>query len=318
MASKVFSFIIIIIFIGIIVYTGYFLYLNIPRAPEKLEVNVPILQETHEQEVFEIKQFYSNMKFNHNKISYFIDNNCNSVKRNRMIHAFEGLEEKVSIISFYEKKENHDILVSCSENIQERELEEKHFVAGEGGAKTIIPTGRYNIINDGVILLYDNNEIKIVECEYPNVELHELMHVLGFEHSNNKKSLMYPFIESCDQILDDSIVEQLKKIYSQSNLADLYFENVNLIKKGRYLDFDITIKNSGSVDSDDVIITILDDDKIVDENNIGKIKFGAGITLETQNFKLINLNPEKISFVIDKENKIKEIDEKNNIANVEL
>ena len=80
-------------------------------------------------------------------------------------------------------------------------------------------------------------KVKSKDCSYPNVELHELLHVLGFDHSENKKSIMYQLIESCDQILDQSIINQLKLLYAEENLPDLYFDKINVIKKGRYLPF---------------------------------------------------------------------------------
>jgi hypothetical protein len=169
-----------------------------------------------------------------------------------------------------------------------------------------------------MILLYENPKVKSKDCTYPNVELHELLHVLGFDHSENKKSIMYPLIESCDQILDQSIINQLKLLYAEENLPDLYFDKINVIKRGRYLDFNLTVKNSGSINSGEVFLTILDEDSIIEQRNLGTFDLGAGITLATTNLKLKNLNPTQIDFILDKENKIREIDENNNIANIKL
>lgn len=316
--GKILNFILIIITLLLISIGSYFLYLNIPREAKNLNVEIEPIKELEPLNI-EIKQFYPNMKFNHNKLSYIIEDNCEANKKQRVIMAFEELSKKVNIISFYPATNNPDIEITCSKkNIVtgEESEQEKHFIAGEGGARKIIKTGAFNIIIEGTILLYDNN-LKTIECSYPNVELHELMHVFGFDHVDNKRSLMYQYIESCDQILDLYIIEQLNQLYSQPNLPDLYFENISAIKKGRYLDFNLTVRNSGSIDSGNVILTILDNDEVVEETNLEALKFGSGISLQTQNIRLIRLNPEKISFIIDKENKIKEINEKNNIAIVE-
>lgn len=307
----------IILLLLISIAVGYYLYLNLPRAPEKLEVNIEKV-EFPEPVVSEAKQFYPNMKFNHNKISYNIDENCEDKKKEKILSAFSELGKNLNIIIFYPSLDGPDIEISCAQKNQEskEEIKEKHFVAGEGGAKEIIRTGRFNIITKGVILLYDNSKLKTIECEYPNVELHELMHVLGFDHVDNKQSLMFPFIDSCDQKLDYSLIEKLIQLYSQENFPDLHFENVNATKKGRYLDFNVVIKNSGSVNSDNITLTILDNEEVIEERDLGKFKFGSGISLETRNLKLNHLNPEKISFIIDRNNKIKELDENNNIAEV--
>ena len=315
--SRVFNFFLIVIILSLILTIAYFLYLNIPREPKNLNVEINSFKET-ELLNLEVKQFYSNMKFNHNEISYTIEDSCEENKKQKMMLAFEELVKKVDLISFYPVAENPDIEIACSKNSGITEAEqEKHFIAGEGGARKIIKTGRFNIVTEGVILLYDSG-LKTIDCEYPNVELHELMHVFGFDHVNDKRSLMYPYIESCDQVLDLNIVEQIKELYSQENLADLYFENLTAVKKGRYIDFNVTVRNSGSIDSENVVLSILDNEEIVEESDLGALKFGSGISLQTQNLKLIHLNPEKISFIIDKENKIKEIDEKNNLVDVKI
>ena len=310
----------IILLLLIITVVGYYLYFNLPRAPEKLDVNIGRV-EFPVPVVSEAKQFYPNMKFNHNKISYNINENCEEKKKEKILNAFTELSKNVNIIIFYSSLDEPDIEISCtqkSQNDTEEEINEKHFVAGEGGAKEIIKTERFNIITKGIVLLYDNSKLKIIDCEYPNVELHELMHVLGFDHIDNKKSLMFPFIDSCDQKLDQSIIEKLIQLYSQENFPDLYFENVSAIKKGRYLDFNVIIKNSGSVDSDNVTLIILDNEEVIEKRDLGKLKFGSGISFETKNLKLNNLNPEKISFIIEMESKVRELYENNNIAEVRL
>ncbi len=129
---------------------------------------------------------------------------------------------------------------------------------------------------------------------------------------------MYQFIESCDQILDQSIINQLKLLYAEENLPDLYFDKINVIKRGRYLDFNLTVKNSGSINSGEVFLTILDEDSIIEQRNLGTFDLGAGITLATTNLKLKNLNPTHIDFILDRDDKIREIDENNNIANIKL
>lgn len=304
-------FIVMIIFFGLSIYL---LYLNFPGAPEYL--NVVFQPSTQKPETLNAKQFYPNMKFNHNNITYKINSECNEREKQRMIKAFEELTSKVDKIRFSVSNnpdtEIFDIEVSCS--IKEN-INKDYFIAGEGGAKEIIPTGRYHIIETGIIYLSNERTIK---CEYPNIELHELMHVFGFDHSNNEKSLMYPFISSCDQKLDGSLIKELDKIYSEENFPELYFADITAIKKGRYLDFNITIKNSGSISSKDVTLSVLDNDEEIETRNIGDLNFGAGIFLQTTNLKLIHKVPKKISFVIDRGNKIKEINEENNMAIVSL
>jgi hypothetical protein len=288
----------------------YLLYINLPGAPEiinPLFTHPPNLTNSTPGEV---SQFYPNMKFNHNNISYRIDPLCPEDKKKRVIDAFEYLSKEVDTIVFYESL-NPDIEVSCSE--LKKDIEGDYFIAGEGGAREIFDTGRYNIINKGIISLYENPHGSI-ECNWPNIEIHELIHVLGFGHSPNKNSVMYHLMESCNQRLDSSIITELKRLYSEENLPDLYFEQLNVTKKGRYLDFNLTVRNSGSVTAKGVTLSILDEGKIVDTFNLDEVRYSRGIIFIVENFNLIHRDPSEIKFVIDQDNKIKELDEENNIA----
>ena len=288
----------------------YFIYLNFPFEAEDLDLDIESLPEL--EGIGESEQFYPNMKFNHNSISYQIGSACSQEKRDRMISAFKELSSKVSVISFYEVLTTPDIEVLCSEYTKQAP-EGDYFIAGEGGAREIIQTGRYNIITEGIVLLHGNPH-EFYECSWANIELHELIHVFGFDHSADKNSLMYPYLNSCDQKLDASIINTLKDLYSEENLPDLYFKDINVIKKGKYLDFNLTVKNSGAIDAKDVSFAVLDDGQLVKTFGLNDLVFGGGMMVGIQNLKLIHKNPKEIQFVIDKDDLIKEIDEENNIA----
>ncbi len=302
----------ILTFIILSIITSYIAYTTIPGKPQELNINLP--QENIP--TIPTQQFYNNMKFNHNNLTYTIDEKCPSEKITRVLESFQYVSEKVPTITFQPGSTTPDITVSCS--LQEKESEQKDFfIAGEGGAKEIIQTKDYNVITHGVILLYKETE-KSKKCEWPNIEIHELMHVFGFNHSTNKNSLMYQYLESCEQELDNSIIQKLNQLYSEENLADLYFQNVSAIKKGRYLDFNVTIKNSGTINAKNVILTVLDNQEIAETKNLGEIKYGGGVTLSISNLKLIHRNPDEITLIINKDNIIKEKNNQDNIITIKL
>jgi len=296
----------------------YILYMNIPGEVQQGNVQVGSSSTDEKLALSAVKQFYSNTKFNHNVILYEMDVNCDEQKKKRIMDAFGIVSEKVNKLTFKESFNNGvDIVISCSEESKEN-IDEEHFIAGEGGAKEIVQTGKYNVINEGIIYLYESQDFKTAKCNYPDVELHELMHVFGFQHSEDKSSLMYPYLESCNQVLDDSIIDELNRLYSEENLADLFFEDVWTVKRGRYLDFNLTIKNSGVVNALDVHYSIIDDGELVEtrklDEEVSDISYGAGIIISISNLRLLNRNSKEISFILDKRDDIKELDEDNNIA----
>ena len=314
-AGSILLLIALIILLVVLSVLAYFLYQYFPGDPIILNVSTggsPNL--TIGNLSYEVEQFAINMKFNHNSISYSIGSDCSEGKRERMINAFNELAEKVEVISFYESNDA-EIEVSCSEKA-EHKLEKDYFIAGEGGAEEVIITGRYHVITRGVILLYDDS--KGIACEWPNIELHELLHVFGFMHSEDRESLMYPLLESCDQKLDESIVSDLKELHSRDNLADLYFNEVKAVKKGIYLDFNVTIKNSGVLDASTVVLRVMEEGKKIKDFELSDIPFGAGATFQAFNIKLKNRNSNEIKIIVDPDHLIEEIDETNNVAELSL
>lgn len=308
----VFPIIILIALLALLIFLGYMLYQYFPGEPQNLTAIIqPSKLETGNLS-YKIKQFYPNMKFNHNSISYKIHLDCSDEKRERVLNAFNELSNKVGIINFNSVQDSGaDIEVSCSEKTKPP-VQEDFFIAGEGGAREIIKAGRYNVITSGVILLYD--DVKGVKCSWPNIELHELLHVFGFGHSEDKNSLMYPYLESCDQKLDEDIISNLKELYSQENLADLYFESIEAVKKGIYLDFNATIKNSGDVDANSVVLTVFDNDEKLKDFSLNDIPFGASVIFDVAYLKLRSRSSDNIKLVIDSDNSIKEFDKENNVV----
>lgn len=313
-------FILLLLFVllAISAYAGFILYEKLYGEPENLSVVIPPNLNNSYQYSGEVRQFNKNMKFNHNTITVrFFD--CSYEEESRMEKAFEIIKNETKVIDFQKTKEIPDIEILCSEASKQTDVQDSdYFIAGEGGAKEIIQTEKYNVILSGSVLLYNSPQGGL-KCANPNIELHELIHVFGFDHSSNEKSLMYPYLTSCNQGLDLSIIDELKRLYSQENLPDLYFEEFSQpMKKSRYLNLNFTIKNSGTIDAKNATFSIIENNQLLETHTLGDIKFGAGILMKMENIRLKSSDPKTISIVIDYNNKIKELDKSNNIAEISI
>ena len=149
------------------------------------------------------------------------------------------------------------------------------------------------MILKGKIFLYRQSS-----CDQPIVELHELLHVFGFEHINDSKSIMYPYAE-CDQVLKQEYLDSLIKIYSIPPLAELVFDEANVSRAGKYLNFDISISNKGIIDAENVAIIVYEDDQEVKRFPLQEIKLGSGKKFMVENLKLESKSSEQIKLVID-------------------
>jgi hypothetical protein len=248
--------------------------------------------------------FSENLRFNHNNISYYIDDTCDSIRRTSMIEAFDIFGEKMDNISFYRVSEPADIDVSCSSGFQ---LSDTLFAAGEGGPSRIINTSFFKTIEKGEIFLYKDQS-----CDYPIVELHELSHVFGFDHSENPLNIMYN-TSNCDQRISQDMVDLINELYSIEPLGDASIDRLSAVKRGRYLDFNITVLNEGLISIEDINLTIFANGEEVTVMEFGEIAIGFGRTLRAKNIRLPSKNVGEIDFVVDYEEYVDELDENNNV-----
>lgn len=250
--------------------------------------------------------FAKNLRFNHNDISYYIDSSCSDVRRDSMEEAFEIFEEEMSIISFYKGDPDSDILVGCSNDYID--LGERLFAAGEGGPSRIINTSQFKTIQKGKISLYRDPQ-----CNYPVVELHEIGHVFGFGHTENRDSIMHN-VSNCNQRITPDMIDIMRNLYSIEALPDAKIDELVAVKRGRYIDFNITVLNEGLVGINNISLTIIAGEKIVQTISLDSIGIGYGRTLRATNVKLPSASVEEIDFIVDYHDRVREFDETNNDA----
>jgi hypothetical protein len=231
-------------------------------------------------------QFYPNMRFPAKEISYKIDSKCTLQKQNDMEEAFSIIENE-TILEFYPTSSNEEISIYCSE---ETKVEGNMFIAGEGGPTNITRLSNYNLISKGEVLLIRNSK-----CPKPNVAIHELIHVLGFDHSENKNNIMYS-LSKCNQEIGEDTTQLINELYSIPSLSDLIFLNATAKIHGRYLDLNVTVKNDGFTQSKDFEVIIFADGKEVRKIEISPIKVGYGrnIILTNIGINLISIEEFKL------------------------
>jgi hypothetical protein len=232
-------------------------------------------------------QFYENMRFPTSKISYRIDN-CPLQKREDMLQALQIISEK-TILSFYGVNNNEEIIINCeNKNVIEGGL----FIAGEGGPTNITKSGEFNVITSGKILL-----IKESTCQNPNIAIHELLHVLGFDHSEDPNDIMYS-ISKCDQEINPATIKLINSIYSIPSYPDLVFENVSAIMHGRYLNLNMSIRNNGLQDAPSAKIIVYADNTTIKNLDINPLEIGHGRMISLTNIWISQFSVQNIKLDI--------------------
>jgi hypothetical protein len=250
-------------------------------------------------------QYYPNLRFAETNIPYRISD-CPLSKKNEMESAF-NIMENLTPLKFYSVEANEKILVTCQDKNQ---VENGLFIAGEGGPTSIIVTGQFYVVDFGEVLL-----IKESDCPHPNIAIHELLHVLGFKHSDNPENIMYN-ITNCDQTIGDDTIKLINYLYSIPSYPDLVFENASAIMNGRFLNLDTTIENSGLEDAGASKMGIYVDDNLVKEIDFGSIGVGQGLTLNLKNVLVSQLDIHKLTLVIETD--FSEISKENNKIELEI
>ncbi len=250
-------------------------------------------------------QFYLNMRFPESRISYKIDD-CTLQKQDDMKRAF-NIVENLTSLDFYPTTSNEEIYVTCSSI---NKFEGGMFIAGEGGPTNITKGNDLNVIFQGTILL-----IKDSKCSEPNVALHELFHVLGFNHSENSNNIMY-YVSKCRQEISDDMVDLINELYSIPSYADLSFENVSANMNGKYLNTNFTIRNYGLKDTTSSKLKIYADGKEIKSMDIHPLEIGYGRSISLSNVFISQLNVNELEFLI--ETSFPELDKENNKIILEI
>jgi hypothetical protein len=233
-------------------------------------------------------QFYTNMRFPTTEISYRIEN-CPLQRENDMQWAFRILGNE-TILHFYPVSSGEEIIVTCQDK---KETEGNLFIAGEGGPTNITIAGEFNVIESGKILLMQDST-----CQRPNIAIHELLHVLGFDHSKNPKNIMYE-ISRCDQTIGDDIINFINTIYSIPDEPDLLFEDASASMHGKYLNINFSIRNDGLKDAPETNVKIMANGKDIDNIDIPTTEIGYGRKVSIENIWIKQLNVQEIQFIIN-------------------
>jgi hypothetical protein len=207
-----------------------------------------------------------------------------------MKRVFQIISEETQTVYFYESA-LPKIVIYCSE--QKGEERESSYVAGEGGPNKVILLDLYPLIVDGKIYLYSQE--KKNNCEYPVVEIHELMHVFGFDHINKTNEVLYPYV-NCEQRLTEDIVNELKRIYTEKPKADLILKNLSVMTHEMYLDFNLTILNRGLIVSQNVSLLITSPEKTVYTSPIEDLQPGISQTINVKNILIKSISLNQLTF----------------------
>lgn len=247
-------------------------------------------------------QFDLNMRYQTNHISYDIDSSCDVDKRMLMLDAFAKLESATGFLIF-NMDTNGEIHIKCQPG--QESPKGQYYIVGEGGPTSVVNTGEFNVIQEGEVILFEN----VTVCDNYNTEMHELLHAMGFAHSNDVTDIMYP-VSFCNQVLKKNIIDELVRLYSIPSLPDLYFSGASAVKQGSSINVFATVSNGGLSVANGAVIEVRADNETAYTYDAGSIYYGESAVINLKNIRIPS-GTSKLELVISDGN---ELDESNNVA----
>jgi hypothetical protein len=298
--KRVMSIVLVFLFVAMLILYWYF-----PSDPREFNFELYPSTNFSDNDTNVGMQFYPDMRFPSKEISYDINEACTLKKKAEMIEAFNILENLTSL-KFYPSS-NAEIEIMCEDKVV---VDNGMFIAGEGGPANVSLGNLYSVIQNGHILL-----IRESKCERPNIAIHEALHVLGFDHSDNVNNIMYP-VSKCRQEISDDLIGEINRLYSVPSLPDIALEKVSAEMKNRFLNANITLQNQGLRESGNFSIEIYADDKLIEEVEVSNTPLGAGKEISVTNILISQIKVDKLVFSV--KGLGQELNEKNNIATLEI
>lgn len=258
------------------------------------------------------KLLFDNIRWNHMPIKTFLDvasgSGINSFSISNVENARDAMmrwqERTNGTISFEEvsSPEEADLVIQWVRTFGVRQGTK---ILGEGGP-TVRDTGLFNMTVRGEINIVAQRST----CLDFDTVLHELGHVIGFDHSTYLNDVMYP-LASCTQDITDSEVSTISELYREEPKVELYFLNVSAAKYGRYFDLNFTVKNAGILNSTMTKVDVFAQNEYTREFDVPMLEPGESITERITNIA-VPRETTSVQLIIDRFDSMSEYDKINN------
>ena len=310
----------LILVVVLILATAYFLF-KLPLAQFAPELK----QERLKPEVILPSPLeYPNLRWNHMPLFVSIDSRSagkSSYPLDVKLALDMWKDATNSLISFtLTDEKDADITIAWVEKLKSESLD----AAGNTDIKFYNQTN-FKIITDADIQLLNSLEGKeLTDFDMTNLAMHEVGHALGLSHNDVEDSIMNPTLKIPSKEIKSikpSEVQDLLDAYKIQPRPDLYLlpnstvtkiVEKRLFKENYYMNTFIAMENIGLVNATNTTMQIKADGIIVREDEIQELPVGSVLSRTYINLP-VEKNFSSVEIVLDPENFIDELDERNNI-----
>lgn len=153
------------------------------------------------------------LHWTHMPVTYsFADNfSCGRSEPNYIIKAFREIQNETNkIVRFEQVESNGDIAINCKKDFNMNKTAGTYQV----GDALISNLEGNRIINGELNFYIVSNTINAGSCSYADIEVHEILHTFGFDHTSEKNNIMNPVVSYCPTHLNEDILNKLLSTYN--------------------------------------------------------------------------------------------------------
>ncbi len=200
----------LILDLALILLLSLIFYNKTPATGEALSnIQFSKLDENEDDEFPHTQELH----YTHSNLTYSFkdEKSCGKVQAFRLRWGFEEIQKQISL-TFTETDGETDIEIYCYREVPSPMT--GYVTAGEANYEHI-----ENKIIKGIIIFYNSGVSGTYGggcTKYPDTEIHEILHTFGFEHSENPRSIMFPYGDICRHKIDEETINKLKEIYGLS------------------------------------------------------------------------------------------------------
>ncbi len=299
-------------FLAYYLYNNYESFLDLgsyvaqPQEEQSTYVHVPDAEKPNITASTYMPLLFPNIRFGRMPVMYYLD--LESGKKvpwfkedfnvPNVIEAFDTWSQatgsRLSFIRTYDEDDTQ-ITVSWTTNLNATNTTRG---VGEGGPIALVDTGLFNLTTKAVMHMLPAG----TKCVDVNRALHELGHVLGFDHTSDSEDIMYPY-ESCSRRITDKETRTLESLYLLDSMPQFRLSNISAFVHGGLLDINFTVKNIGIIESPPTSLAIYADDKMVHTLSIESLKPGSGLVEFLKNARM-QPGSQKLKLAVDPQENI--------------
>jgi hypothetical protein len=153
------------------------------------------------------------VKWNHTNITWaFADTSiAGDVQLNRIKKAFAAVETETNGLIDFEQIEDAnsaDIKIYCVKGVISDQPD--YYISGQAETTT-----QNNTIISANIYFYNAGKNNYAGgcIQYPDTEIHEILHALVIDHNEERNNIMNPVWETCPTSINQNLIAQLDNLY---------------------------------------------------------------------------------------------------------